>query len=164
MNNKWSGVWWIYSATMQDSTRVHGTLSLKDDSCMELELCPAPYEPFLSCDFEHSYTIWGVDKYGTEITMFFATPSFATGRSIEKLTSKCVLIGAHIPSIDEPFFKEARVHYPNLRDIFFKNRVDASFLGSNLSICTNTEESRTTYTIPVEDDTNWILFSSYSWN
>ena len=164
IDKKWSGVWWLYSATKQDSTRVHGTLSFIDDGCMELELCPAPYESFLSCDFEHNYTIWGIDKYGTAITMFFATPSFATGSQIEKLTSKCVLIGAHISSMDEAFFTEARIHYPYLKNIFFKNRIDASFLGSDLSISTNVQESRTAYTIPVENDTNWVLFSSYSWN
>lgn len=163
-DKKWSGVWWIYSATKQDSIRVHGTLCFISDGSMELELNPAPYEPILSCDFEHNYTIWGIDKYATAITLFNATPSFSTGIGIEKFTTKCVLIGAHLSSMDEPFFKEAKVHYPNLKDIFFKNRVDASFVGNEISISTDNQQSRTVYIIPIEDDTKWILFSSYAWN
>lgn len=46
IDKKWSGVWWLYSATKQDVSRVPGTLSFIDDGCMEWELCPAPYESF----------------------------------------------------------------------------------------------------------------------
>lgn len=46
IDKKWSGELWVCSEEIQDVSRVPGTLSFIDDSCMELELCPAPYEFF----------------------------------------------------------------------------------------------------------------------
>lgn len=158
-DKKWSGQWCVYSDDIQNTPKVHGTLSIIEDGHLELELICTPNEKSLPCVFNKHYTIWGVDKYGVFITIFFATPSFSTGSRIEKLQSNYALIGAHLESINSLFFNEARVFYPHLKDIFLKERLDASFAGNIVSISTKDDNERELYSIDIDENTKWKLIS-----
>ncbi len=153
MNNKWSGVWWIYSATKQDSPRIHGTLSFEKDGQPVLELPPST-SSVLKCEFGQSYTLWGKDVYGKDITLF--NTYLKSQKDTDLLLVGYVLIGGHFPTLDTPISKRVITKYPNLREFFLVQHIDitpdVNFTSIKISYPSNNE-----FKVPIEKGISWIL-------
>ena len=160
-SRKWSGEWWVCSEEIQDVSRVPGVLSYTEDGYMELALSPAPNGPSLKCKGQQNYTIWGEDKNGYKITLFnsYIKKYDLTMRALTMLVNSAV-IGVHISSLDTPFFRQAAIIYPNLKEFLFVPQVEWEHEGKSI-IFKIEDKPNAEIIIPMEEGLNWILRGAY---
>lgn len=162
-SRKWSGEWWVCSEEIQDVSRVPGVLSYTEDGYMELALSPAPNGPSLKCKGQQNYTIWGEDKNGYKITLFnsYIKKYDLNMRALTMLVNSAV-IGVHISSLDTPFFRQAAIIYPNLKEFLFVPQVEWEHEGKSI-IFKIEDKPNAEIIIPMEEGLNWILRGAYKW-
>lgn len=113
-SKRYQGKWWIpSSAEVPDSKRFDGTLTIDDDNSCLLTL---QAEPTGNDPFERFEVFWGIDRRGNQFSLFKSEIiRYVVGNHLE-LKAKYVIIGAHIKSLDEPYFNECHAEFPYLQN------------------------------------------------
>lgn len=110
----YQGQWWIPSDNeVSDSNLFVGTLTIDEDNSCSLSLINA--EPSGNDPFEDIPVLWGKDRYGNSFTLFkIEIIKWVLSDHVE-LKAKYGIIGAHLKSLDEPYFSECHAEFPYLQ-------------------------------------------------
>ena len=114
----YKGTWWL--PTGNEASRHEGTLTIDENNHCVLTL---QGDLNGNSRFESVAVYWGQIKWDTPITLFGLTlQQWVVGSSVS-FNVRYVIEGAHIQSLDEPFFDECHAEFP-----YFQKWTEASMM------------------------------------
>ncbi len=114
----YKGTWWL--PTGNEASRHEGTLTIDENNHCVLTL---QGDLNGNSRFESVAVYWGQIKWDTPITLFGLTlQQWIVGSSVS-FNVRYVIEGAHIQSLDEPFFDECHAEFP-----YFQKWTEASMM------------------------------------
>ena len=126
------GTWQIPDARGMFTRVFSGVLTYFGNKPSSLELIHEPHSGSIS-EFVHYDVIWGEDAYGSKFSLFDATLIQDLNFTKSTYLIRFILVGKHIPSLNEPCFDCCWVKYPYLNRWALDNRFDINALDNHIT-------------------------------
>ena len=126
------GTWQIPDARGMFTRVFSGVLTYLGNKPSSLELIHEPHSGSIS-EFVHYDVIWGEDAYGSKFSLFDATLMQDLNFTKSTYLIRFILVGKHLPSLNEPCFDCCWVKYPYLNRWALDNRFDINALDNHIT-------------------------------
>ncbi len=134
-------VWWVPEGSRRFNGAKHiGTLTYYGDSNSTLEVFHEPSQGTIFRAYERYDVIWGESARGEIFTLFNAVLVRQENFSKSVFNVNFILVGAHINSLEQPYFDTCVAHFPYLRHWAFDQRIKPEPTDNGTTFHLNMEE------------------------